>query len=168
MAQTTVRYTSQDYRDRPREPDPETVDYILERVANGEALDEIVEPDRDLPLPGTFLRWLREDPTLEERYRVAMHSNYDIAHHRILPAAYSDERYAQLQVNALKMYIEMGAPQKYGPRSVVKTLGPDDEDVAGVDYAADIRREIETMARNMEARARAAADSQPSPDSPAE
>ncbi len=158
-----MRWQPEDYRQRPQDLDREVVEYILVRLENGETLTAICEENRDMPLPGTFLRWKNENNDIAARYAQALASGTECRFHEILDAAGSSRTTAALEVAALRHYTERQMPDKYGPRATVKNITRPEGDTDGGDrggiYAADaaeVRKRIEDIAARREAARRAA------------
>lgn len=148
------KYAPEEYRQRPRDYDPLKADDILERISNGETLHDICHDDRDMPMPGTFLRWCDEEPELEKRHAVARSRGADVNIDAGLSAAFNnDPTKARVQSDALFRHAEKMAPDKYSPRANLKPVG--EKDQGGYDAGAELRRKVEAMA------ARAAASQQP-------
>lgn len=167
-----IRWTPEDYLQRPTDLDRQCVDYILVRLENGETLTAVCEENRDMPLPGTFLRWTREDSGIAERYQQAVADGTDVRFQEMLDTAASTRSTASLEFQALKHYTERQMPDRYGPRSTVKQINkpPEGEgpgDTGGV-YAADaaaVRKQLEDVASRRET-ARRAAEEEPKGDAP--
>lgn len=148
----TARWTPDDYRQRPRDYDPSLADDIVDRIANGEMLPVICN-DRDMPLPGTFLRWVDEDPSLEERYLKARRYGTDVNLDEAVVAAHnSDPGLAGARSRSLMWHVERSMPEKYGPKSAMRITEGKEKDVGGIDYAAEVRRKLDAMARRRRAR----------------
>ena len=143
----TPRWTPDDYRTRPKEYDPAVADIILERLANGEMLPAICSSDRDMPLPGTFLRWCELDPILESQYvsarRIGTEVNLD---EMVIASQNKNVSQAILCTKALKDHVQLTDPARYGPRSVVRTSGEGEKEDGGIDYRAEVRRKVEALA----------------------
>lgn len=149
MARNFPRWTPDEYRQRPRDFDPGLTQQICDRVANGEALSEICD-DRDMPLPATFLRWLRQDDTLASEYRQALLDRSDVLVEELLVVAgLSDSKEAKNQIDVRKFHAERLNPEKYAARSNVNLRTPNEPDAAGIDYGAQVRRKLAAMAANL-------------------
>jgi len=145
------RYLPAEYRSRPSDYSPRLVDDILARVDNGELLTDICD-DQDMPLPGTFLRWCREDARLQERYREAQHVGNEVRFDQAASEAFGSDPYvARVRSDALRWHVERSQPERYGPRALVKEQRPEDDAGAGIDYSAELRRRIEQMAERTRA-----------------
>lgn len=139
-------YQPEEFRQRPREVDFVICDEIIDRIANGETLNQICQGNRDFPLPGTFLRWCEEDPSLAERHEAARRRGADVNFDEALEMAYHpDAQRARILSEALFKHVEKTAPEKYSPRSVNKNVDPD-KDKGGYDASAELRRRVEEMA----------------------
>lgn len=149
------RWTPEEYRQKPRDWTPHLEEIVLDRIANGDLLVDICA-DRDLPLPGTFLRWCDEDPSgLGDRYRKALAIGMDVNFDEAVSEAFgSDVFRAGLRSRALMQRAERGLPAKYGPRATVipgKGGGSDDDQPAGIDYAAEVRRKLQAISDRLAA-----------------
>lgn len=151
MASNRVpRYTPDEYRQRPRDYNPGLAQEIIDRIANGQSLTEVCD-DRDMPLPATFLRWCRTDPTLGMEYEQAIRDRADVLVEEMQELASGpDPQRARVEVDARKWTAERLVPAKYGARSYQLQPKPE-EDKGGVDYAAELRRKIERLAANVAA-----------------
>lgn len=146
----TSRWTPEDYRQRPREYDPILFDVILERVSNGDMLVDICR-DRDMPLPATFIRWTRQSDALGARYREALEIGADVLFDEVVTAAHDQDIYrGRLRSDALRFRTERAMPDKYGPRAALKLGGGADE-ASGIDYAAEVRSRLRSMAERLAA-----------------
>lgn len=102
-----------------------------------------------MPLPATFLRWMREDSQLEAEFTQALSVRNDILVEEIVElSSGSDPKQSRVEVDARRFVVERTSPEKYGLRSYQHQRSRDD-DAPGVDYAADVRRRIEQMARRL-------------------
>lgn len=147
-----LRWTADDYRQRPREYDPLCADIIIDHVNNGETLSVICLNDRDLPLPGTFLLWTEQEPELAVRYNDALRRGTDLNFGRIAEEATNADGMSSIRIAGLKHYTERAYPEKYGPRSIIKNLTPKDQEnelPGGYDFTAEFRRKIESMAKRI-------------------
>lgn len=152
MRTVAPRWTPDDYRQRPTEYDPLVAERILRRVENGEMLPAICATDRDMPLPGTFLRWVDLDSDLKKEYNLARQRGTEVNVDEAVVAAQS--RNAAVGGNesrALMWHAERQWPEKYGPRAFVKTKEGEVED-GGVDYRAEVRRKIDLLAEKIASR----------------
>lgn len=139
------RYTPEDYRDRPKDYDPRIADEIIERVGNGELLPEICTVDRDMPLPGTFLKWVQADALLEQAYIDAKRRGTEInLDQMVVSAMIPDPGLAGIQSRAWKDHVQMSDPSRYGPRATL--IEKTTEDKGGVDYSYEVRRKIDELA----------------------
>lgn len=137
------------FNSRPTAYDPELADTIIDMIASGESLNEICE-DRDAPLPGTFLRWCNEDAKLDERYRAALTLQADVLFEEATSAAFDpDSMKASIRHRALMARAERMMPDKYGPRSTVRSTKEVPDEAGGIDYAGDVRRRLEAMSSRM-------------------
>lgn len=147
----TPRWTPEQYRQKPTDPDPGLCVQIIERVSNGELLVEICR-EREMPLPATFLRWVSLDPTLEAGYREALSIQTDVhADEIMLVTQGTDAQTARVQLDALKFRVERMNPTKYGPRAVIDLGRKDKDSAGGVDHGYQVRRKLEQMAERMAA-----------------
>lgn len=145
------RYTPDEYRQRPREFDPRIADLIVEMVTNGEDLKTICEFDRDMPLPGTFIQWTRQDSALGLAYDEAKRIRAEVYFEEIVPLSDAgDSNRARIQVDARKYHTQQAAPDKYG-RGLGLPAPPRTEDAAP-DYASEVRRKLDDMVRRLETR----------------
>lgn len=144
------RYTPDEYRQRPKVFDAEVAWAIVDRVSNGEVLTEMCREDRDLPLPATFLRWVREDRDLAEAYAVALEDRNDLLVEEIIELSSGrDPKQSRVEVDARRFVVERTSPEKYGQRSYLHQRSREDADSAGVDHVADVRRRIAEMAKRI-------------------
>lgn len=140
------RYTKEDYRDRPRDYDPSIANEIIDRISNGEMLAQICD-NRDMPLPGTFLRWCDADPILEKEYIDARRRSAEVSlDEMVIHAMTSDPSLAGTRSRALKDYVQMTDPARYGPRATIRIPGEGEGD-GGIDHRAEVRRKIEALAK---------------------
>jgi len=141
------RYTPDEYRQRPREFNPALADDIIDRIANGEVLTDICD-DRDMPLPGTFLRWVMDDPKLAEQYELAQRIGTDVSFDEIISEAWNnDTQKGTLRVKALMFRVERQEPDRYGPRATIRTGAENKDAASGIDHAAEVRRKLRSMAQ---------------------
>jgi len=141
-----LRYTADDYRSRPKDYDPRLADMIVEMTRQGETLPAICA-DGDMPLPGTFLLWCRDEPELEARWVEARKHGTDLHHDEMMEYGLSGAPDAPVKVAALKTHVEREWPEKYGTRSLVRVSQPTEQDLAGgIDYSAELRRKLDLMA----------------------
>ena len=146
------RYLPAEYRSRPRDLELGLFDDILDRVRNGELLTDICD-DQDMPLPGTFLGWLREDPKLRQQYEQAQETGTEVMFDQVVSDAHSaDPSIARVRSEALRWHVERAQPDRYGPRAIIKTP-KDDDPQPGIDYTGELRRRIEEMAARQRATA---------------
>lgn len=147
------KWTPEEYRDRPKDYDPAVADRILERLENGELLPSICSNDRDMPLPGTFLKWVYADPHLERLYVQARQIGTEVSVDEAVVAAQNrNAPVAGNESRAIMWHAERTWPEKYGPRAFVKTKEGEGQD-GGVDYTSEVRRKIDDMARKIQANA---------------
>jgi hypothetical protein len=138
------RWTPEEYRQRPNDFNPSLCDQIVSRVANGESLT-VICASRDMPLPATFLRWMREEPEYNRAYQEAVQVRTDVlAEEMLVVADNPDPRIGKLQLQARQFHAERVNPGKYGPRPVQASVPPD---AGGTeDDAARLRRKLDQMA----------------------
>jgi len=144
------RWTPDDYRLRPKEYDPTLAEIIIERIGNGEMLPAICSSDRDMPLPGTFLRWCELDPLLDAEYVSARKRGTEVNLDEMLVAtSMTNVGQAILVARTLKDHIQMTDPSRYGPRSTVKTSPEGGNEDGGIDYRSEVRRKIEALSARL-------------------
>lgn len=154
-----IRFDHDDYRSRPRELDHVKFDLICDRISNGETLVEICDADRDMPLPGTFLKWCEEDPSLAEEHDKARRRGADVNFDSSVDAAFdADYSRGRVRAEALRYHVERTHPEKYSPRATLNV--PEKKEPAGHDAGAELRRRIEAMAARNELALRAANEGQ--------
>jgi hypothetical protein len=143
----TPRYTPDEYRQRPRDYDPEVADLVIRMLANGEMLPVICQ-DRDMPLPATFLTWVELDPELEKRYiaarRTSAEINLDMA---VVIAGGRDQSIAGNASRALLTFVEKTHPARFGPRATITTKDGDED--GGIDYREEVRRRIDAISNKV-------------------
>lgn len=140
------RWTPDDYRTRPRDYDPALAEIICERISNGEMLPAICTSDRDMPLPGTFLRWCELDPMLNKEYISARRRGAEInLDESVIASEMTNLGQAMLVSRVLKEHSQLIDPARYGPRSTLKLAEGGSED-GGIDYRSEVRRKIEALA----------------------
>jgi hypothetical protein len=144
-----MTWTPEEYRQRPKDFDPALADMIVERVANGETLMTICR-DRDYPLPATFLRWVGQDPTLGEQFAEAQALRSELMMDDILHVADDmDSKRGRNRLDARKFHAERMLPGKYGPRAYVTNATAKEDAGGGIDWGADVRRKLESMAKRL-------------------
>lgn len=154
-------YSAAEYRDRPRDFDPLLCDEIMEHTMNGEMIQQICERPH-MPLPGTFLKWCRQDPELEKAYIQAQRIGIDLAvQYAIIASQSVNASIAGSYSKTLMTYAEKMWPEKYGSRLQVKNADPKEPDNGGINYAADVRRKIEDMAKRIPAEPETKTDEKP-------
>ena len=140
------RWTPENYRQRPNDCDFTLADQICQRVANGEVLAEICN-SRDMPLPATFLKWTRDDPTLDKCWRQAQLDRLDVfTEECVLIADTSDPKQAAMSISSRSWMAERLNPKKFSQRTVAVGVTGDDDTSAGIDYGREVRRKIDEMA----------------------
>lgn len=141
------RWTPEDYRTRPKEYDPSLADIIIERIGNGEYLPAICASDRELPLPGTFLRWCELDPLLDAEYVSARKRGTEVNVDEMAVASYLDNvKQANLISKTIQAHVQMTDPARYGPRATLKLPGNGDNEDGGIDYRSEVRRKVDALA----------------------
>lgn len=144
------RWTPEEYRSRPRDFDPALAEQICDRVSNGESLSVICR-DRDLPLPATFLRWVKQDSILAAQFQEAQQFRLDVLAEEMLVVSdeVEDARKSRVQVDARKFLTERLAPEKYGQRSHL-AMSADSAPAKGqLDYGQDVRRKLQAMSERV-------------------
>lgn len=112
-----------------------------------------------MPLPGTFLLWVEQEPDLQPRYYAARRRGADVNFDAAMEEAARSPFPNGTLVATLRWHTERSAPEKYGPRSTLKITDPKEPPDAGYDYGAEVRRKIEAMAERREAAERGKKDS---------
>ena len=127
------------------------------KVMNGETLNALVANNRDYPLPGTFLMWLRQEPEYNLRYRRAKEIQTELLVDGILEDGKAGTWDAGVRVRAGQIYAEKTDPGRYGPKAAV-WMPPQQESDSGpvVDHTAELKRKINAMAERAKERAAAA------------
>lgn len=144
-------FTPEDYRSRPRDFDPATAELIIDRVLNGETLLEVCLGDRDMPLPGTFLRWLEDDPTSKNAYEEALLISARVQMDEILSESWNANTFvAGNRMRALQHRVERLNPNRFSPRATIHTPPKEGDDDATVDYGAEVRRKLDAIARRLQ------------------
>lgn len=132
-------------RQRPREFDPRLADRICDAVANGADLVSLCTYDRDLPLPGTFLRWVAKDPLLAQDWQEAVAIRTTVGvEEMLLVAEDSNPHRARVRFDARRFHAERLMPTKYGPRAYLHNGDKPENDAP--DYGSEIRRKLDQMA----------------------
>jgi hypothetical protein len=157
------RWGEEEYRRRPKEFDPGIADAIIERITNGETLNSLCVNNRDYPLPGTFLMWLKQEPEYNLKYRRAKEIQTELLVDGILEDGKAGTWDAGTRARAGQVYVEKTDPGRYGPRATVITA-PREEEPIVTDHTADLRRKINAMAERAKARAKAAAEAEEGED----
>lgn len=145
------RYSPEEYRQRPKEYDPDIAEAILERVQNGDLLPVICD-NIDMPLPGTFLRWVDLDPILATEYAKARRRGSEILVDEMVAETMlgRDPTMAGVRSRALENHAKMTDPARYGNRTnLAKTPGSEEENT--VDYRSEVRRKLDDLAKKMKA-----------------
>lgn len=137
------RWAPEDYRQRPRDYDPKIADHIIDMIEQGETLSAICGGDRDLPLPGTFVRWAEDEDELGRKYERAVRIGSIVHNDEILEEGRKGNG---LNVHALKLHTERALPGKFGPRAAMAPPPAREDTSAGIDHGAELRRKIEQMA----------------------
>lgn len=133
-------------RQRPKEVDYQLCDRIFEAVANGADLVSLCTYDRDLPLPGTFLRWVQRDPTLAQEWQEALTIRTTVGvEEMLLVAEDSNPHRARVRFDARRFHAERLMPQRYGPRAYLHNGDKPENDAP--DYGSEIRRKLDQMAQ---------------------
>jgi hypothetical protein len=109
---------------------------ILDRIANGESLNKICSTD-DMPTRKCFFDWVAKDPTIRDRYDIAISMRADHMAEEILDIAddgrndtYTDDEgevrtdhdviaRSRLRVDARKWLASKMAPKKYGDKVAI-------------------------------------------------
>lgn len=88
---------------------------------------------------------------MSERHQNARRRGADVNFDEALTVAYdTDTMKGRARSEALRWHVERSWPEKYSPRSVIKT--PEgDKDKGGFDAGAELRRRVEAMAVRNEA-----------------
>ena len=143
----TTRFSPEEYRSRPKDFDPAVADRMIDMIANGEDLESLCRNNRDLPLPGTFLRWMQQDGSLALAYDEAKRIRAEILFEEIVPISdSSDSNRSRVQIDARKFNVQQTSPDKYG--KVPAMTGPRQEDSLP-DYAAEVRRKLDAMVKRL-------------------
>jgi len=130
--------------------DADIADVIIEMVSSGEVLTDVCL-DRDMPLPSTFLRWCREEADLGDRYRDALEIGTEVTFDEAVSAAHdSDTARASVRWRALMTRAERQMPEKYGPRATIRSTKELEDEAAGIDYGAEVRRRLGAMVERMQ------------------
>lgn len=141
------RWTPEEYKQKPREYDPELAEEIILRVREGEMLPTICR-DRDMPLPGTFFEWLALDAELEAKYvrarGIGAEINLDLS---VCAAESRDNRMAETLSRTLTTHVEKTHPAKYGPRATIRTK--EGEEDGGIDYREEVRRRVDAISSKL-------------------
>lgn len=144
-----TRWTPSEYRQRPREYDPRLARQIVEMVENGESLVELCSEDRDLPLPGTFLRWCDDNPDLNREYRAACRRRSECMVDSMIDASMDvDPARGRNRIVVAQFHAERLNPKKYAKRTYMNAdINAADEDSEGrrSDAAAELRRRVMNM-----------------------
>lgn len=153
------RWTPEEYRQKPRDYDPELAEAIILRLREGEMLPTICR-DRDMPLPGTFYEWLSLDAELEAKYvkarRIGAEINLDLM---VCAAESRDNRMAETLSRNLSIWVEKTDPAKYGPRATIRTK--EGEEDGGIDYREEVRRRVDAISAKLDAERPAVPDGDP-------
>jgi Bacteriophage Sf6, terminase small subunit-like len=153
------RWSPEDYRQRPTEFDARIAEEIITKVMNGETLNALVANNRDYPLPGTFLLWLKQEPEYNLKYRRAKEIQTELLVDGILEDGKAGTWDAGVRVRAGQIYAEKTDPGRYGPKATVWTPPPEgDNNAPVVDHTAELRRKIGAMAERAKQRAQAATE----------
>lgn len=114
---------------------PETAGEICDRLAAGESLRQICDPEtRDDFMPGrtTVLAWLDEQPEFRAKYARAREAQADAMDDKILSVADActseDAAAARVKIDAYKWRASKLAPKKYGDS--MKLVGDADQPIA--------------------------------------
>ncbi len=130
---------------RPRELDLKLAEEIILRVSNGEMLQDIAD-DEDMPLPGVFLRWCRENPGLQSEYDTARRIGTEVMVDCVVVASrLTDPASSGVQSRAAMWHAERTWPDKYGPRATIKNIEKDPDTNGGVDYRHEVRQKLESV-----------------------
>ena len=94
---------------------------ILNRIAEGESVREILSKDRDqsvLPSRKLFYEWVANDKSLSDHYARALDDRHDLIFEEILQIAdkKGDHHDRRLQIDARKWVLGRMNPAKYGDR----------------------------------------------------
>lgn len=144
----TRKFAPDIYRRRPKEFNPRQAEIIIERVMNGETLDEICA-EEDYPLPGVFMQWIRRDPHLAAEYGEALEIRTELMVDSMVSVADDvNTSRARNQLEARKFHAERLMPKKYGPRAFNVEEKKDDVS-GGIDYGAEVRRKLANMAQSL-------------------
>jgi hypothetical protein len=147
------RWAPEDYRQRPKDFDPELTEEIIVKIMNGETLNALCANNRDYPLPGTFLLWLRQEPDYGAKYRRAKEIQTELLVDGILEDGKAGTWDASTRVRAGQIYAEKTDPGRYGPRATIITTR--DEDAEPVtDHTLELKRKINAMAERAKQRAK--------------
>jgi hypothetical protein len=145
LGMTKPTFVRELFRGRPTELDLGLAREIIEAIMNGYSLSNVCDTDRDMPTPGTFLSWTRQDEGLRKLYEEALEVRNDVLVEELLAASdHPDAVRGRLQVDARKWIAERLAPGKYAPRSMTTTKP--EELSASASWADDVRRRVEKMA----------------------
>lgn len=141
------RYTPEEYRDKPRDYNPEVAEHIITRLENGEMLPTICQ-DRDMPLPATFLKWVELDPELEKQFvrarRFGAEINMDLM---VCVSQGKDTRRSEIFSKALTIWTEKTDPNRYGPRANIRVKEGDED--GGIDYREEVQRRVASIAKKL-------------------
>ena len=145
------RWTREDYDRRPKEFDPDIAQRILEMLENGEILDFICVQDRDFPLPGTFMRWVDQEPELSIQYAASMRRRSAVIFENAIAAAESGEWDAATRMRAAQHYAERMSPERFGrPSASVASQTPNtqaaNDQPSSPDYFNELKKRIDAMA----------------------
>lgn len=152
------RWAEEDYRQRPKEFDPDIAQAIIERVLNGETLNSLCANNRDYPLPGTFLLWMEQEPEYHLRYRKAKNIQTELLVDGILEDGKAGTWDAGVRVRAGQIYAEKSDPMRYGPKATVY-IPRQEEEAPQVDHTVELRRKIAAMAERAKIKAKAEGES---------
>jgi hypothetical protein len=133
--------------------DPAIADEIINKVMNGETLNALVANNRDYPLPGTFLLWLRQEPDYNLKYRKAKEIQTELLVDGILEDGKAGTWDASTRVRAGQIYAEKTDPGRYGPRATIVTQREED-DAPVTDHTLELKRKINAMAERAKQKAK--------------
>lgn len=144
------RYSQEEYRTRPKEYDPDVADAILERLSNGDLLPVVCD-NIDMPMPGTFLKWVDEDPILAEQYAKARRRGSEILVDEMVAVTLDNKEASLLGIRsrALENHAKMTDPARYGNRSNVAATKDEAENT--VDYRSEVRRKLDDLHKKLAA-----------------
>ena len=122
------------------------------KVMNGETLNALCANNRDYPLPGTFLLWLRAEPELNLLYRRSKEIQTEVLVEGILEDGKAGTWDASTRARAGQVYVEKTDPGRYGPRATVVTERREEE-APVTDHTLELKRKINAMAERAKMRA---------------